>query len=233
MEHVDRTRRRGQNIAAYLEQKTLELATKIIILNGATRTFPACCPVRHVVRRIGHGHGWFDTSQKFGHGSALGGIATEQAVAVKYPQISGFRNGNLGHLGSGILIRLEDLKLGRGRKTLQLRFCKAEEIHLERFLDERLQFLPENVLVPRGIQSNLIVGNAVSTLLRLRQVLEHDHGNFVQSTLLSSEETRMPGNDLPVRVDEDGIGESELVNARSNLCNLRVGVRSSIALVRG
>src|SRR3954470_20168661 len=39
--HVDRTRRRGQNVAAYLEQKTLEFATKIIILNGAARALPA------------------------------------------------------------------------------------------------------------------------------------------------------------------------------------------------
>src|SRR3954453_23107756 len=86
---------------------------------------------------------------------------------------------------------------------------------------------------PRGIQSNLIVGDAVSTLLHRRQVFEHNHGNFVQSPLPGSDETRIARNDLPVRVDKDGIGESELVNARSNLCNLRVGVRSSIALVGG
>lgn len=83
-----------------------------------------------------------------------------------------------------------------------------------------LQLDCENRFVPAGIFSEFIVCQNVGADLILRQVFETDCGNFIYAKCVGGLNSSMACDDHPVAINQNRIGESELLNATSNLLDL-------------
>jgi hypothetical protein len=90
------------------------------------------------------------------------------------------------------------------------------------------EFNAKELIIPTGIQRELIVSDDVSAFLSLTQVIENDHRHLFEPELPRSEEAPVAGNDTCFRIHEDRVVEAELGDACGNLGYLRVGVRPGI-----
>ena len=65
----------------------------------------------------------------------------------------------------------------------------------------------------------------------LAQVVEDDHWHLPELELSGGKQAPVAGDDSRVRIDEDGVVESELCDAGGNLRYLRIRVRAGIPRV--
>ena len=95
-----------------------------------------------------------------------------------------------------------------------------------------LQLLGQQLLVPAGIERQLVVGEHVGALLRRASCFEANAGHFCHAEQLRRLDPAVAGEDRVLAVDQDRVGEAELLDAVGDLPDLLPGMGSRVALVR-
>jgi hypothetical protein len=132
----------------------------------------------------------------------------------------------LGSLGNIVWIGESGIAAAGERQDLQL--AEAGERQIEAEAAEITEFQSEQILVPAGVQRELVVGNDVCPLLRLAQTGKLDDRYGCHPELPCRQQPPVAGYDAVLAVDQDRVGEAELADRRGNLRDLRVRVRPGI-----
>ena len=80
---------------------------------------------------------------------------------------------------------------GSARRHIQLLVGEADDIEVEVFLLERLQLDAQHLLVPPGVERQLVVGQHERAPLRLGEVVEDDHWHFGNAELARRQQARV------------------------------------------
>jgi len=105
---------------------------------------------------------------------------------------------------------------------------EADQVDVEVLRLKRRKLCPEKIFVPACVERELIVGDDVSPLLCLAEMIQNDHGYLGQSQPPGGEEAAVAGDDARFGVYKDRVIEPKLCNACRNLGDLRVGMRPGI-----
>ena len=162
------------------------------------------------------------------------GVAADQPMWTKLPEVTRATPDRT-VTGYDVLFRRAGLLR---RETLDqavdLGYGKAGqadvEVEVER--QEVLQLFGQDLLVPAGIQSELVVGQNVSPLLGRAHPLETKAGHLVHPEELCRGDTAMPCENGVVVVDQHRVGEAEAADRVSDLPNLLFTVCARVARPR-
>ena len=84
------------------------------------------------------------------------------------------------------------------------------------------------MLVPAGIQGQLVVGQHEGTLLVGSEMAEDNDRHMAVGELAQGQHAAMAGDDSAVRIDQNRIVEPKLGDAGGDLCDLSVGVSTRV-----
>src|SRR5579871_1662096 len=107
-------------------------------------------------------------------------------------------------------------------------FAETQRIEINVLFGECLKLEPKHVEVPGCVQRQLVIRQPEGTLLILCQVPKDYHGNVSEPELARREHSAMAGNNIALRIHQNGVVEAESLNAAGNLRYLRVGMFASI-----
>ena len=89
-----------------------------------------------------------------------------------------------------------------------------------------------SVVVPAGVQRELVVRDDVRALLRFGEVVQNNDGHLLELQLPGGKEPAVPGDDAAFGIHQDRVVETELGDAGGDLRDLRVRMRPRIPRVR-
>ena len=136
-----------------------------------------------------------------------------------------------GSAGAALSSVRPGLALAR-QQPLQLARAEADQPEVEPQLREVGQLEPQQVLVPAGIQRQLVVRQHIRALLCLAHMRELDHRHPLEPELPCRQHPAMPGDDAACAIDQHRVGPAELPDAGRDLRHLGIGVGAGIARVR-
>jgi hypothetical protein len=110
----------------------------------------------------------------------------------------------------------------------QLVIGEASEGEVEAEALQVTQLKSQQVVVPAGVQRQLVIGDDVGALLRLAQPGKLDDRHRGHPELPCCKQPAVPGDDAVRAIDEDRIGPAELADRSRDLRHLRIGVRARI-----
>ncbi len=107
-------------------------------------------------------------------------------------------------------------------QSIDLGHREAGERDVERVVvsEEPLQFLGEQLVVPAGVERQLVVGNHIGALLRRRHGLDPDAGHGLHLEQHRRRQPPMARKHAVVIVDEERVGKAELGDAGCELPDL-------------
>src|SRR5262245_28560821 len=166
----------------------------------------------HVVRRIcEHKLGFLALEQPAITGW-VASVPTDQPVRPEQPYVTALcYRGSTGHFGNDIfrLKRAIQLFGGFPEHQIDLGGGKARELDLEIRINERLKLDCQRLAIPSGLFREAIVRKDVRALFRFGQVTDSQCWNLLHAKQAGGRHPAMTGYDLPLLIDQDGIGEPE------------------------
>ena len=160
----------------------------------------------------------------------IAAVPADQPVLSDQPDVSGPRYRLRRRLGDLFFRRGRSLcrRFGVGQELGQFLLGEAQQIEPPIGGLKFPEFRRQRIFVPPGVLTDPVVREDVRTLLRLAEVIEHDHRHVLQPQLPRGQQPAVAGDDPGVGVHQDRIVEPELHDARRNLGNLLVGMRPCI-----
>ena len=186
---------------------------------------------RHVVGRVGEDHPRLLAVHQQPDDVRVERVAADQPVRPELPDIArpAARRPGLGQpvvLGIAGLLRRQPLD-----QAVDLRDREAGDADVEAEIvgEERLQLLGQQVLVPAGVQRQLVVGEHIGPLLGRRHGLDADAGHRRHAEELRRLDPAMAGEDGVLGVDQHRVGEAEGPDALGDLADLLLRVGAGVA----
>ncbi len=102
------------------------------------------------------------------------------------------------------------------------------DIEVQVELSELLEFLCQQLLVPAGIERELVVGDHIGPLLRRASCVSIRRQGTVSTQELRSRNPAMTGEDHVLAVDQDRVGEAKAADAVGDLSDLFFRMRSRV-----
>ena len=93
---------------------------------------------------------------------------------------------------------------------------------------ERLQFQPQQLFIPAGVEREFVVGQHESTLLIRVQMIENDNRDVLTAELPRGQHAAMAGDDTAVPINQYRVVETELGDTGSDLRHLSVRMRARV-----
>ena len=109
---------------------------------------------------------------------------------------------------------------------------EADDRKIQALAFDLAQFLGQHLLVPPGVQCELVVRDDVRPPLSLGEVVQHHHRNLPESQLSRRQETAVAGNNPRVGGHQDRSIKTKFDNRRRNLRHLFRRVRPRVPCVR-
>ena len=109
-----------------------------------------------------------------------------------------------------------------------LQLAEAGQRQVEAEALQLAELEAEQLVVPAGVQRQLVVGNDQRPLLRLAQAGKLDDRHRRHAELPRRQQPPVPGDDAVVAVDQDRVGPAELADRGGDLRHLRVRVRARV-----
>jgi hypothetical protein len=164
-------------------------------------------------------------------GFRIAGVAAQQLVIAKLPQISRTGDGlrdNLRLPIGGIIGRLLVRTVGQ---QIDFRGLEAGDLNVELEVEARqvLELDRQDFPIPPGIEGELVVGDDVSPFLRLAEMLDPNGRHHLQAQSARRFDAAVAGDDHVRLIDEDRVGEAEFANRGRDLMNLLLRVNSRVA----
>ena len=153
-------------------------------------------------------------------------------MLAKDPDVAGFRDGGLGHLGCLVFVG-QAIVAGIARNELVPLFgSKAGEAQIKASFLQLSQFKAQQVVIPGGVLANLVVGQDQCLALDLGQVFHGYDGHLGHAELAGSKQSAVTGDDVVLSVHQDGRTPAKLGDAGRDLCHMGVRVQLGISGVR-
>ena len=186
----------------------------------------------HIIGRVGEDHASLLASHQQVHHLRIQGVAADQPVCAEVPNIA-----QADPLSRSVW---QDVVLGITRlfrreafdQSVDFRDLKTYDADIEAQVADRRQgsqLLGQNLIVPAGIQSQLVVRNHIGALFRLGHVLDAQAGHLRHTKLLRRRHPAVAGKDRARLVDQHRIGEAESFYRRRDLADLLFGMGPGIA----
>ena len=136
-------------------------------------------------------------------------------------------------LGDRFLLHVRaGLRFVARQEILQLVVGEAHEREVHAVLLQVAQLRGKDLLVPPGVERQLVVRDDVRAPLSLAEVIQDDDWHLSESQLASSQETTVARDDPGVTVYQDRRVETELRDGRRDLRHLLRRVRPRVLRVR-
>jgi hypothetical protein len=90
----------------------------------------------------------------------------------------------------------------------------------------------EHLLVPAGIERELVIGDGQGAALDLRQVFHHNDRNFANALRAGRPKAPFTGNDPAVGANENWVYKAEFSDGGGDLRHLLGGVRAGVDITR-
>ena len=139
-------------------------------------------------------------------------VAYQELVATEHPQVRGRGYRTLRQLGYRILIRESIDRVLIGEQLRQFLILEAYQVDVETLFLQCRQFNSQKLLIPAGVQRELVVGNDVRTLLSFREMVQDDYGHLFELQLARCEEATAAGK-IPLRPTSPKICDQSERNA--------------------
>ena len=114
-------------------------------------------------------------------------------------------------------------------QTVDLRDREAgdADVEVEILHHQRTKLGRQQILVPAGVQGQLVVGQNIGALLCFSHVVDPKAGNLGKTQQLRRFDPAVSGKDRPPVIDQHRVGEPECLDAPGNLAHLllRMGAR--------
>ena len=186
-----------------------------------------------VIGRISEDHFGFFAVHEIGDHAAIQRVAADKPVRPEPPDISRptARRRSV-RLGEPIICRIA---LFLGRKALdQLvdlsdRKARDADVEAEVSVHQLLQLEGEQLLVPAGVEGELIVGQHIGPLLGRRQMADAKAGRRRHAEFARRLGAAVPGENAIVAVDQHRVGEAEAADAFGDLADLFARMNSCVA----
>jgi len=117
-------------------------------------------------------------------------------------------------------------------ERIKFRGREPGQLNVEVEFDKVLKLDRQQVLVPPGELSEAIVGEDVRAFLRLAEALDPERRDLRQTEHPSGLDAAVAGKNGVRLVDEDGVGEAELLDARRDLADLLWRMYAGVSLER-
>jgi hypothetical protein len=115
---------------------------------------------------------------------------------------------------------------------LRDREARHTDVEVEVLGDQALKLAGKDLLVPSGVERELVVGKHVGPLLGGAHCLNASAGNGVESQVRGGGHTPVAGENHVGLVDQHGVREPEPPDGVGNLSDLPLGMRSRVSRVR-
>ena len=171
--------------------------------------------------------------QEFQNDRQVAAVTADQAVRPDGPQVArpGDRIG--WRLGDRILLHVRaGLRFVASQEILQLVVGEAHEREVHAVHLQVAQLRGKDLLVPPGVERELVVRDDVRAPLSLAEMIQNDDWHLSESQLASSQETTVARDDPGVTVYQDRSVETELRDGRRDLRHLLRRVRPRVLRVR-
>lgn len=187
---------------------------------------------RHIVGRVREHHAGMVAIHQYRQDGRIQGIPAHQPVGAQLPDIAqadSARRLVRKNVVFGIAGLLRDQSLDQ---TVDLGHLEADHPDVKADVLRRkqtLQLLGKQLIIPPGVQCQLVIGNDIGPLFRFGHVLDANAGDRVHSQGLGSLDPPMPGKDGVGLIDQHRIGEAEGPDRLRNLLQLLFRMGSSVA----
>src|SRR5690606_5472911 len=134
-----------------------------------------------------------------------------------------------------ILYSLASVRVGLTglfENEIDLSQTEPGEFDVELKIDQRLQLDGEDLLVPAGIQRELVVRENIGPPLCFGEMRQGQRGHALHAEKLGRLDSSVACDDLAITRDEHGIGEAEALDRGCDLLELFSGMGSRVARVR-
>ena len=162
-------------------------------------------------------------------------VAAEQAVPAKQPEVAAARDRRTGRDDDCVVSSIAAIGIGLARFVdHEVDFGEAEpgQLDIELEVDQRLQLDGEDLLVPPGIERELVVGQHVGAPLGLGEMRQRDGRHRLPFEQLGRFDPAVAGDDLAIVGDKHRVGEPEPLDRRGDLLDLLLGMRARVARIR-
>lgn len=156
-------------------------------------------------------------------------VTAKQPMPTKNPEITGLRHCCGLHFRNLVLTRIGG---HRAKQLVQFARIKAQRFQIHSEVGEIADFERKQFSVPSSRFRQLIVGEQIGALLRLRQMGELDGRHGFNTKLLGRKNPPVAGNDAIFTVEEYRVRETRFANRAGNERYLRRAVRPRIPSVR-
>ena len=167
---------------------------------------------RHIVGRVGEDQVDALAAEQPLVVLAPAGVAADQPVTAEQPEVAHVGDGRLAHRRDEVLGRLCAVRVGVPRGIqghVDLSQAEAGEFDLEVEIDQRLQLDGEQLLVPAGVERQLVVGEHIGPPLRLGEVGKPKRRHPFHADQLGGGYAPMTGDDFAVIGDQHRVDEAE------------------------
>ena len=96
-------------------------------------------------------------------------------------RIARLADGRLRNFRNGVLVGLpfRDIRLGQQRR--QFIIGEPDDGHVKILGGKSRHLGPQQIIIPPGVERELVVGNDIGPLLGVRQMVQHDNGNLLEA----------------------------------------------------
>ena len=125
-------------------------------------------------------------------------VAADQTVTSDQPHIPGHRNRLRGRFGNRFFLDSGGgLRFGAAKQHDEFLVGEPHQRQVEAIRPERLQYAPQQFIVPPGVEGELVIGDYQRTALRRREVRQHDHRHLGHLQLLAARRRAWPAMMVP------------------------------------
>ena len=192
------------------------------------------CPpggiVLHPIGRIGDHEVGNDPVQSSLDGLGIRAVAADETVGAETPHVARLAD-RIIRTGRRLVGIGEALAPVRQQRS-ELEVGEPDQVEVEAEVLEAGDLDAEQIVVPASVEGELVVGDHIGALLRLRPAARHHHGNAPDPERLRREHAAVPGDDGRVLIDEHGRRPAPLADRGGDLRHLRVRVSVRVARIR-
>ena len=153
-------------------------------------------------------------------------------MLAKDPDVAGFRDCCLGHLGCLVFVGQAIVAWIARDELVPLFGGKTGKTQIKASFLQLGQFKAQQVVIPRGVLADLVVGQDQCLALDLGQVFHGHDGHLGHAKLTGCQQPAVTSDDVVLSVHQDGRTPAKLGNAGRDLCHMRVRVQLGISGVR-
>jgi hypothetical protein len=191
----------------------------------------------HIVRRVQERHLGAAVRHQASDVCRGASIPTEQLVVAEHPQVARLADCTvLQPRAVDIVLRVGGVLFKIGHKLIDLDCFEAEDRDIKAFRFQQpgqIRYFDRKPLtIPTRVLRNLVVSNRKGALFRRRKSRQHDDRHFREAEKLCCLVAALAGDERPVFIHQQWVGEAERGDAVCDLADLLGGMGPGITPIK-